>query len=70
VILKWIKRLLPTGQDREKEREQLQAVNHKASLAMQRYSECSEEIKSKIEQNHFARYLVYDKGGNREHAHN
>ena len=69
MILKWIKRLLPTGQDREKERE-LQTVKLKASLAMERYSECSTEIKSKIEQNHFARYLVYEKGGSTEHAHN
>lgn len=67
-MIKWIKRLLPR-QDKEKERE-LQAVKHKASLAMQRYSECSTEIKAKIEQNHFARYLVYEKGGNTEHAHN
>lgn len=70
MILKWIKRLLPTGQDREKEREQLQAITHKAFLAIERYSECSEEIKSKIEQNHIARHLIYDKGGSTEHAHN
>lgn len=68
MILKWIKRLLPR-QDREKERE-LQAVKQKASLAMQRYSECSAEIQEKIEQNNFARYLIYDKGGSTEHAHN
>ncbi|WP_339194247.1 hypothetical protein MKY95_20935 [Paenibacillus sp. FSL P4-0176] len=68
MILKWIKRLLPR-QDREKERE-LQVVKHKASLALQRYSDCSEEIKSLIEKNHFARHLIYDKGGNTEHAHN
>ncbi|WP_337033187.1 hypothetical protein [Paenibacillus illinoisensis] len=70
MILKWIKRLLPTGQDREKEREQLQAITHRAFLAIERYSECSEEIKSKIEQNHIARHLIYDKGGSAEHAHN
>ncbi|MNT19131.1 hypothetical protein D3C72_1543720 [compost metagenome] len=59
VLSKWINRLF--SYHRNKESELIQASSS-VSLSINRYRNLSKEIQAEIERNHFAKYLVYDRG--------
>lgn len=65
VLSKWINRLIPRHRDKESELDQ---ASRRVSLSISRYRNLSQEIQAEIERNHFAKYLVYDRG--EKHVHN
>lgn len=59
VLSKWINRILPRHRNKESE---LDKASNRVSLSISRYRNLSQEIQAEIERNHFAKYLVYDRG--------
>ncbi|MNN74593.1 hypothetical protein D3C81_1908060 [compost metagenome] len=59
VLSKWINRLIPRHRDKACELDQ---ASSSVSLSIDRYRDLSHEIQAEIERNHFAKYLVYDRG--------
>lgn len=59
MLRNFIGRLFPAH--REKKRE-LSRASSRISLSIARYKNASKQLQTEIDRNHFAKYLIYDKG--------
>lgn len=58
MLKKWLQRL-PVVQH---ERANLNHASGRVSLSIARYKDMARELQVEVERNHFAKYLIYEKG--------
>ena len=58
MLKKWLQRL-PIVRE---ERANLNQASREVSVAITRYKDMSRELQTEVERNHFAKYLIYEKG--------